>query len=66
MKYPTKQKRMVAIFDAYLKRFNKTSATADEVAAWACEKKLYPCPRRGDPERLCELWETLLELAVTS
>jgi hypothetical protein len=64
MNYPTKQKRLVAIFDAYCKRFAKTGATMDEVSEWALSEGLYPCPKRGDPENICNAWETKLKDAT--
>jgi hypothetical protein len=60
MKYKTKQQRLVAITDAYCKKFNKTSFTMTEVSMWALATGLYPCPKRGDSEAECLAWEEKL------
>lgn len=64
MKYLTKQKRLVAIFEAYCAKFKKTAATTEEVSVWALGNKLYPCPRKGDADDVCEAWERRLEKAT--
>lgn len=61
MKYLTKQKRLVAIFDSYLRAFCKTSATMTEVSEWAVAHGLYPPPNRIDGENACFRWEKDLE-----
>ncbi len=61
MKYPTKQKRLCAIVDAYRALFHKDAVTMEEVAIWAESEGLYPTPRRGDPVEECEAWEKLLQ-----
>ena len=61
MKYPTKQKRCCALFEAYLRIHKKTEATAGEVAAWAVENGLYPVPVRQDWPQICAAWEKRLE-----
>jgi hypothetical protein len=63
MQFKSKQKRLVAIFDAYLKRFGKTAATTEEVSEWAIKTSLYPTPKRGDPKDECEAWECRLQEA---
>ncbi len=63
MKYPTKQKRLLAIADAYMAVFRKSQFTTSEVADWAIRKGLYPVPRRGDRVEECEVWEKRLEAA---
>lgn len=65
MKFVTKQKRLVAIFDAYLKRFDKTAATMEAVSQWAIEQKLYPVPTRHDSEEDGLAWEKKLDEATT-
>lgn len=64
MKFPTKQKRLVAIFDAYLKRSKKTGATTDEVADWAMANDLWPVPTRLDSETACTEWEQRFQAAT--
>ena len=40
----TKQKRLIAIAEAYLKMTGKTTFTTDEVANWAMANGLVPVP----------------------
>jgi hypothetical protein len=61
MKYKTKQQRLGAIIDAYRSKCNKSMFTTDEVATWAISEGLWPTPKRGDPEALCDEWERRLE-----
>ena len=61
MRYPTKQKRLLAIFEAYRAETKKTAVTMDEVATWAISHGLHPVPRRGDPEHDCLEWERRLD-----
>lgn len=63
MKHKTKNERLCAIAHAYQKKFGKTSFTIDEVSEWALQEGLYPCPKRGDPEDVIELWEREFERA---
>ena len=63
MEYETKKERLIAITDAYRKAFDKSMLTAEEVAAWAVGNYLWPVPRRGDPEALCDEWERRLKKA---
>lgn len=64
MKYETKQKRLVAIFEGYRRATNKTLVTTQEVAEWAMSQELWPVPRRGDPDPICENWELRLNQAI--
>jgi hypothetical protein len=57
MKYPTKQKRMEAVIEAYLAKFHKSAFTTTEVAEWALRTGLYPVPKRGDSVVECLKWE---------
>jgi hypothetical protein len=63
MKYKTKQRRCIAITDAYRKVFNVTMIETTAVAEWAISQELWPVPNRGDPEDLCEEWERRLAQA---
>lgn len=62
MKYITKKRRLIAIFNAYLHVHNKTSATMQEVCDWATKERLDKPPSHRDrltPE-LGEAWEKRL------
>ena len=63
MRFKTKQKRLMAITDAYCKLHGKSSFTVDEVAEWALAHALWPVPKRGDPEVVCLAWEARLTTA---
>lgn len=60
MKFKTKQKRCIAIVDAYCAKFQKSAVTMEEVSVWAIASGLYPIPKRGDSEQKCEEWERRL------
>lgn len=64
LEYLTKQKRLVALVEAYLKRTGKTSVTMNEVSEWAIENDLYPVPTRSDDFWVCFNWETDLHRAT--
>lgn len=63
MKYITKQKRLCAITDAYLKRTGKTAFQIKEVAEFAMSSGLWPVPTRSASEEQGEAWERKLEAA---
>lgn len=56
-KYPTKQKRLCAMFECYLNLSGKTGVTTDEVAAWAMQFGLYPVPSIRSAQAECLAWE---------
>lgn len=66
MKYPTNQKRLVAIADAYAAKFNKSSFTLHEVCSWAMKHGLWPVAKRGDSDAVCMAWEESLDRAVAA
>ena len=66
MKYTTKQQRMIAVFDAYQAVSNRSACTMAEVATWAIGNGLYPAPKRGDTDDVCEQWERTLEAVLSS
>lgn len=65
MLYLTKQKRCVAVVDAYSKKTGKTSYTMTEVSQWAIDNYLWPIPKRGDSEETCAAWELQLLKAAS-
>lgn len=60
MKYPTKAKRLIAVFDAHPKVRQGVGATLKEVSQWAVSSGLYPVPGRDASVGECAAWETIL------
>lgn len=63
MKYRTKQKRLIAIADAWMERHGKTAFEISVVSEWAIANDLWPVPTRGDSLEMCLEWEGRLERA---
>jgi hypothetical protein len=63
MKFKTKQQRLQATVGAYRDLIGRPF-TMEEVSAWAIANNLYPTPKRGDPDPICEAWEFFLDEAV--
>jgi len=61
MKYKTKQKRLIALTDAWVQKHDQTMFSTDVVSQWVYANGLWPVPKRGDPEAECLAWEQRLE-----
>ncbi len=55
----TKQKRLIAIAEAYQEISGKTEFTTDEVADWAMAHGLVPVPGMREPIESHALWDWL-------
>lgn len=66
MQYHTKQKRLVAIADAYMEVSGRSSFTQREAINWGLGQGLFPVPKHRDPEAVCQVWEDRLNEAKTN
>ena len=60
MQYHTKNQRLNAISEVWMKKHKRSSFSTREVAQWALAARLFPVPKRGDPETECQAWESRL------